>query len=923
MTTPVLPDYAAPFKPVPNVTPFTLRDGTTMLKKLDGMQKYIQRVLIPWINENFSDLADEFETQVNSLILQVNTALQTEHEFVVESIAAQNQFVNTSIGDLDGKSVETALDELYDFVSAAVASIIGSTIEITGPIIRQVSREEFDPGLVILSADRFPGIVSFTGDVSAAPDVAPAINTALALLPAGAHVKIPAGKYAIRTAIVPPKSVTIDAYGCEFEVDSALPFLTINGGYETIYNATSVTEDRVLVENGGREWGTLVTINSVVAETWKRGDVVRLISDDWIPGARPGNPINIAGITATFTAATDTITTSAAHGLTIGDGVYINAPTPSGATSGIFDKQRYYVKSVPSATTFTVSEDFNGATLNILLDGTSATIDKSDSESRTGQFFDVNNVSNGVGSAVITLNGRLHDPVTTNIRIARLRTDKIVKLHGGKVGRSAAIITAQTAGTLINGNAAYRPELKDVEFGNNIAQTVVMVGCYNYLIDSVRSTWAFDNGSTKFGYGIMDNNSAYGIIRNCLFYGHRHAVSDDTTRIGPNNADPAKYGRTFANKIIGNTAISSTSSAFDTHHASLANEFIDNTVIDGASYAIGLRGRKHVVRGLTVRGARGAINIFTESGGGESWGHRISDIFVDGFISIGVRVSANSGTVDDNPGRLWNVQEKRKNYISNVLFTGPEISPSITGSIVTPVEITNATVRLDNIEVNASGLLADANKLVIIDNSRVHGKRHIFDYRENTGGASVEPYLLQNASNAEIDDIRVKSPFAGFGGRFTRLVSNGATDFLRFTNIILDEYPATAMSGGAADKSVLEFTVIKSATADSMDSSRFATMTEADANSTTATWYTRLRRTGEDYTVVANIGSAVTLAILPFGIKHGQRLTIVNTGVGALTIVHGSGGLTLLTGSANVVLNQFGVINLVWTPTSGGRWRQI
>jgi hypothetical protein len=127
MSTPVLPDYSAPFKPVPNVTPFTLRDGTTMLKKLDGLEKYIMRVLIPWINENFSDLADAFETQVNYLLTQVNEAIATEHAFVVESI-----------GDLEGQSVEEALDALTLYINNAVESIINSTIEVTDPVIHAI-----------------------------------------------------------------------------------------------------------------------------------------------------------------------------------------------------------------------------------------------------------------------------------------------------------------------------------------------------------------------------------------------------------------------------------------------------------------------------------------------------------------------------------------------------------------------------------------------------------------------------------------------------------------------------------------------------------------------------------------------------------------------------------------------------------------
>src|SRR6187431_3400117 len=51
MTTPILPPYVPPFKPVPQVTPFTYRDGVTMLKKLDGLGSYINKVLVPFVND--------------------------------------------------------------------------------------------------------------------------------------------------------------------------------------------------------------------------------------------------------------------------------------------------------------------------------------------------------------------------------------------------------------------------------------------------------------------------------------------------------------------------------------------------------------------------------------------------------------------------------------------------------------------------------------------------------------------------------------------------------------------------------------------------------------------------------------------------------------------------------------------------------
>lgn len=119
MTTPVLPDYAAPFKPVPNVTPFTIRDGATMLKKIDYINKYIDRVLIPWINENFAELANDFEEQVNILISQVNAAID---DVINSSIDVQDVAVAQLVAQ-SASETRNALNEiLTGYYTIAVAN---------------------------------------------------------------------------------------------------------------------------------------------------------------------------------------------------------------------------------------------------------------------------------------------------------------------------------------------------------------------------------------------------------------------------------------------------------------------------------------------------------------------------------------------------------------------------------------------------------------------------------------------------------------------------------------------------------------------------------------------------------------------------------------------------------------------------------
>jgi lysophospholipase L1-like esterase len=108
MTIPI-PDYQAPFKPVPNVTPFSIRDGDTMLRKIDYINKYIERVLIPWIDENYALLGDQFETQVQLLIASVNAAIDM---VINDSVDVQDPVVAGMIAD-SGSQTRTALNNVY------------------------------------------------------------------------------------------------------------------------------------------------------------------------------------------------------------------------------------------------------------------------------------------------------------------------------------------------------------------------------------------------------------------------------------------------------------------------------------------------------------------------------------------------------------------------------------------------------------------------------------------------------------------------------------------------------------------------------------------------------------------------------------------------------------------------------------------
>lgn len=115
MTTSALPPYEFPVMEVPNITPFTYRDGVTMLEKVKGIIRYINLVVVPYVNTSTSGLGQEFENQVNILIQQVNDALTAQS------------------ADVDQK-----ITDLTTYVDNAVNSIINNSVEVQDPLMKAI-----------------------------------------------------------------------------------------------------------------------------------------------------------------------------------------------------------------------------------------------------------------------------------------------------------------------------------------------------------------------------------------------------------------------------------------------------------------------------------------------------------------------------------------------------------------------------------------------------------------------------------------------------------------------------------------------------------------------------------------------------------------------------------------------------------------
>jgi len=265
MPTPVLPDYVAPFKPVPNVTPFTIRDGITMLKKLDYINKYVSRILIPWINENFADLAGAVETQVNFLITQVNAALAEQTE------------------DVDQK-----IDDLETYVNEQVQIIITSGIAVSDPVILGVIDDDATDSNQWLN-DNFIGNTAGVYNLRSFGDVAGAftatLNAAIVAVPAGSTIIIPPGTYTNTGNIVNAgKSIHIVATGARILQGSNHTFALFTGAWDAMIAIYAITTADIVNDAGNTRVMSQLNLTDTV--TWKRGDVVKVFANDYIPDAR-------------------------------------------------------------------------------------------------------------------------------------------------------------------------------------------------------------------------------------------------------------------------------------------------------------------------------------------------------------------------------------------------------------------------------------------------------------------------------------------------------------------------------------------------------------------------------------------------------------------------------------------------------------
>ena len=105
-----IPPISWPNSPATNITPFTYRDGLSYLQRLERIVRYVNKNVIPYVNESYTELAETTQENVNNLIEQVNSLVQA---VIDDSIELQDPVMAGIVSD----ETSNTYSSLYEILS--------------------------------------------------------------------------------------------------------------------------------------------------------------------------------------------------------------------------------------------------------------------------------------------------------------------------------------------------------------------------------------------------------------------------------------------------------------------------------------------------------------------------------------------------------------------------------------------------------------------------------------------------------------------------------------------------------------------------------------------------------------------------------------------------------------------------------------
>lgn len=522
-----------------------------------------------------------------------------------------------------------------------------------------------------------------------------------------------------------------------------------------------------------------------------------------------------------------------------------------------------------------------------------------DAGSRSGQFFTVLSVASGS----TTFLGFLRDPLTTNVRMARLQNVQC-RVEGFELDVQDAALANNTTGEMLGFQSMIAPSVDSVLIRRSLSQGFSMGSCYGYEVRNCTILWAWNDETTRFGYGVNDNASEGGLVVGCRFAQVRHGVTDSNANYAAGATDPGLYGRTFGMHVDNVTVDSPTSAAFD-FHAGGQNNTVSNCVAYGGVVGFAVRGRQHNLVNNRTYGSLTGVRLFNESAGGESWGHTVTATAVDGASVSALEIVNNAGGASPNFG----VREARKHTIRG--FKATNNTGKGLNAFNTTVDLTDFSV--DFMQASSSGL-----QFNYVQNCLIIGHDWRLDLLGSPTGAGGILFDLTTTVDSDFDvsDIRVVG-FSTLSSRVATLIQNTATSTLRINRLVTD-YNINTWFNSMTTNSYIDFDT------HARPGQSSASLSFAQADVTSTTQILKIANTRKNaITVECTLTAAATLANLPGPMVRGQMLTIVNVSSSAasLTLNHGTTPRTELIGATAKTIAAGQSITLV--AMASGVWKQI
>lgn len=481
----------------------------------------------------------------------------------------------------------------------------------------------------------------------------------------------------------------------------------------------------------------------------------------------------------------------------------------------------------------------------------------SNSEEMKGELIRVSAVDTGTG--VITFSHDLVDTYTTNPRIALMDESKIVLED---INFDTADLSWSNA--LFIGTSLKDPEFRNISATKSNSTFLLCRSSYAPRFENINSGPLLDNAPTQLGYGVSLTSCEHAIWDGGVIYNSRHAFTTNMAG-GSADRDISKYGPTRYASVTNVIAYRSSDSAFDTHAGDQHTTFDNCVSVLGAG--AGFKTRSDYTKFVDCQSIQ------------DEFGYRTAD--------------------DADNTEFHNCQATGTKTVTLFLesggdatFYGGKFEGGVDGNEL--FRATNGTFTFRQMPVFSLLASGEFSKVFRMTSSTLKGEM-VLDM-ENATGTSMRPFEFTSGGDNEVllDNLVFKFATGGLtslirdlSGETTNKAIIQKCQLSEKLNLSDDTLDASSGWRYTTDNGYSSKSVALSVAADDPD------MTQAVQYSLE-----------HDFAIRAETTVASDLGTIPVGSQQGQLLKIINRNDSTqnLTVEHGGGFNTNLTGGSNVAL---------------------